>query len=86
MTGHGHYSSEYMKLLSAIYAAGTVPCESYPELFFPEDIPEPEVRHQATVIAKAMCSSCPVKITCFEYALETDQRHGIWGGTSPDER
>jgi len=33
-----------------------------------------------------MCSGCPVKITCFEYALETDQRHGIWGGTSPNER
>lgn len=86
MTGHPHYSSEYMKLLSAIHTAGTVACESYPEMFFPEDVPDPVIRHQFTVIAKAMCARCPVKTVCFEYALETDQRHGIWGGTSPDER
>lgn len=86
MTGYGHYSSEYMKLLYSIQAAGSVPCESYPEIFFPEDIPEPDIRRQLTIIAKEMCSDCPVKIQCFEYALETDQRHGIWGGTSPDER
>lgn len=55
-------------------------------MFFPEEVPDPVIRHQFTVIAKAMCSRCPVKTVCFEYALETDQRHGIWGGTSPDER
>lgn len=86
MTGQGHYSSEYIKLLSAVHAAGTVPCESYPEIFYPEDVPDPEIRRQFTLIAKAMCAGCSVKTVCFEYALETDQRHGIWGGTSPDER
>lgn len=86
MTGHGHFTSAYMALLSEIYKAGSVPCESYPDIFFPEDVPEPDLRRQLTIVAKEMCSGCPVKTQCFEYALETDQRHGIWGGTSPDER
>jgi WhiB family redox-sensing transcriptional regulator len=55
-------------------------------MFFPEDIPDPNIRHTVTVIAKGMCGGCPVKNQCFEYALETQQKHGIWGGTSPDER
>jgi hypothetical protein len=86
MQQHRHYSSLYTELLYSINQAKPVPCESFPELFFPEDIPEPELRHSATVLAKAMCDGCVIKEKCFEYALETDQRHGIWGGTSPDER
>lgn len=82
----GLYTSAYMKLLSSIRAAGSVPCEKHPELWFPEDIADPQVRHQATIVAKGMCYDCPVKKQCFEYALETDQRYGIWGGTSPEER
>ena len=83
---HGRLSSQYIRLLSAIHAVGKVPCESYPDMFFPEDIPDPNIRHTVTVIAKGMCGGCPVKNQCFEYALETQQKHGIWGGTSPDER
>jgi WhiB family transcriptional regulator, redox-sensing transcriptional regulator len=29
---------------------------------------------------------CPVIDDCLEYALETNQRSGIWGGTSERER
>ena len=75
-----------MKLLSSIRTAGGVPCEKNPELWFPEDFDDPEMRHQATVVAKGICHDCPIRQQCFEYALETDQRHGVWGGTSPDER
>lgn len=63
-----------------------MPCEDYPALFYPEDIPEPEVRHSAAVVAKALCNGCPVLQDCFEYALVSEQKHGIWGATSPDER
>ena len=37
-------------------------------------------------VAKGFCYDCPVKKQCFQYALRTNQRHGIWGGTSPEER
>jgi WhiB family redox-sensing transcriptional regulator len=41
------------------------------ELFFP--------------IATAVCGRCKVRADCLSYALETMQ-HGIWGGTTEDER
>jgi WhiB family redox-sensing transcriptional regulator len=65
---------------------GGVPCEEYPQLFYPEDYPNPEDRILATKTAKKICQTCPIIEQCFEYALETDQRHGIWGGTSPEQR
>lgn len=86
MPGLGHLSSSYVQLLSKIYQAGGVPCEDAPDLFFPEDLPEPELRKSAGLIAKSLCQKCPVLSDCFEYALTTEQKHGIWGGTSPDER
>ena len=36
--------------------------------------------------AKQVCDECPVKIDCLDYALETNQDSGIWGGTSEEER
>jgi WhiB family redox-sensing transcriptional regulator len=59
-------------------------CSGYPNtLFFPSS----EVLDDAPVArAKAVCSVCPVVEDCLEYALETNQRSGIWGGTSEQER
>ena len=50
-----------------------------PEAFFPE-------KGGSTREAKRVCSSCEVKVECLEYALENDERFGIWGGLSEDER
>ena len=36
--------------------------------------------------AKQVCDECPVKTKCLEFALETNQDSGIWGGTSEEER
>ncbi|MEQ1698689.1 MAG: WhiB family transcriptional regulator [Ilumatobacteraceae bacterium] len=36
--------------------------------------------------AKQVCGECPVHNECLEYALETNQDSGIWGGTSEEER
>lgn len=83
---HRHLSSSYTKLLYDIHQSKGVPCEDYPELFFPEDIVNVEIKMLAIKSAKKMCDDCPIKMKCFEYALETDQRHGIWGGTLPHER
>jgi WhiB family redox-sensing transcriptional regulator len=35
--------------------------------------------------AKAVCGRCRVRADCLSYALRTMQ-HGIWGGTTGDER
>ena len=50
-----------------------------PEAFFPE-------KGGSTREAKRVCSSCEVRAECLEYALENDERFGIWGGLSERER
>ena len=50
-----------------------------PEAFFPE-------KGGSTREAKRVCTGCEVKAECLEYALENDERFGIWGGLSERER
>ena len=50
-----------------------------PEAFFPE-------KGGSTREAKKVCRSCDVRAECLEYALENDERFGIWGGMSERER
>lgn len=50
-----------------------------PEAFFPE-------KGGSTRDAKKICGTCEVRTQCLEYALENDERFGIWGGLSERER
>ena len=50
-----------------------------PEAFFPE-------KGGSTRDAKRICTSCDVRGECLEYALNNDERFGIWGGLSERER
>ena len=36
--------------------------------------------------AKVLCAVCPVLEECLEYALETREPHGVWGGLNEMER
>ena len=36
--------------------------------------------------AKSICAACPVRRRCLEYAIAADERYGIWGGLTKDER
>ncbi len=36
--------------------------------------------------AKEVCGECPVSSECLEYALETNQDSGIWGGLDEEQR
>jgi len=53
--------------------------ETDPEAFFPE-------KGGSTREAKAVCLACEVRQDCLGYALENDERFGIWGGVSERER
>jgi WhiB family redox-sensing transcriptional regulator len=55
-----------------------------PELFFPIAAAGPGVPQVAA--AKAVCRGCPVCAECLCYAMQTAQDHGVWGGTTEDER
>lgn len=37
-------------------------------------------------VVKAVCGYCPVTDPCLQYALETNEEAGSWGGTGEDER
>jgi WhiB family redox-sensing transcriptional regulator len=58
--------------------------EADPELFFPVAALGPGAGQTAR--AKAVCAACRVRRQCLQYALATRQMHGVWGGTSEDER
>jgi WhiB family redox-sensing transcriptional regulator len=55
-----------------------------PELFFPVGTTGPALTQIER--AKAVCRRCDVTAQCLEWALETNQDAGIWGGLSEDER
>ncbi len=50
-----------------------------PEAFFPE-------KGGSTRDAKKICEGCDVRAQCLEFALQHDERFGIWGGLSERER
>lgn len=53
--------------------------ETDAEAFFP-------VQGGSSRAAKRTCRACPVTDSCLEYAMDTHQEFGIWGGTSERER
>ncbi|WP_052915702.1 WhiB family transcriptional regulator [Mycobacterium haemophilum] len=53
--------------------------QSNPEVFFP-------AKGGAVREAKEICLLCKVRIACLEYALQHDERFGVWGGLSEHER
>lgn len=48
-----------------------------PDLFYPEMT---DGAMATIALAKRVCRFCPVKTPCLVYALETDERFGVWGG------
>lgn len=50
-----------------------------PDLFFPE-------KGGSASQAKKVCSGCPVRERCLNYALTNRIEHGVWGGLSPKRR
>ena len=58
-------------------------CEN-PELFFPIGNTGPALLQSEEV--KAVCRRCEVMETCLEWAIESGQDAGVWGGMSEDER
>jgi WhiB family redox-sensing transcriptional regulator len=55
-----------------------------PDMFFPVSAHGPGQDEISR--AKAVCAACQVRRQCLQFALATHQAHGVWGGTTEDER
>jgi hypothetical protein len=55
-----------------------------PESFFPE---KGQNTHRPSAEAKAICwGGCPVRAECLQWAMENNERYGVWGGYTEQER
>lgn len=55
--------------------------------FYPPMRPEKKsVRVAREQRAKAVCAKCMVRTQCLEHALRSNERYGIWGGLTDNER
>lgn len=45
----------------------------------------PQTKAEAQA-ALAICAVCPVRDECLRHALETNERFGVWGGTTEQQR
>lgn len=71
-------------LLSAVgereeWLDGALCAQTDPEVFFPD-------KGGSVQQAKAVCGRCTVRAECLAYALEHDERYGVFGGMSVRER
>ena len=56
-------------------------------VFYPPMRPERKaVRLAREQRAKAVCASCTVRQECLDHALATNERFGVWGGTTEKQR
>lgn len=61
---------------------GTQLCTTYStDIFYPEEYEDANVAQ-----AKTICNDCWIKDKCLAYALSTNEKEGVWGGTTPIER
>lgn len=57
-----------------------------PALFFGPDAEREPGRLAREASARAICSGCPVRTACLEYAMDRPARYGLWGGLNEAER
>ena len=57
-------------------------CRDMPsEIWYP-----PRSTKSAYDEALAICGICPVRQQCLDHAISQDEKHGVWGGTTPRDR
>jgi WhiB family redox-sensing transcriptional regulator len=55
-----------------------------PEIFFPVSGAGASARQ--IDLAKRICAHCQVRQECLAFAMRNGESHGIWGGTTPEDR
>ncbi len=60
-------------------------CKGRTPLFFPPKAERPQARARREARANLLCSNCPVRTPCREFARENHE-YGFWGGESEEDR
>jgi WhiB family transcriptional regulator, redox-sensing transcriptional regulator len=55
-----------------------------PDAWFP--VRGDEASRKTARVAYAICAACPVRAQCLDWAINTRQVHGIWGGMGQHNR
>jgi WhiB family redox-sensing transcriptional regulator len=55
-----------------------------PDLFFP--IASGTIASIQVKKAQQICAGCQVRQECFDFAMRSGETHGVWGGTTPEDR
>ena len=66
-------------LIPAPWTVDAACADADPALFFGE-------HGRPATEAKAMCAGCLVRSACLDFALQSHERFGIWGGLTDKER
>ena len=71
------HAREEWEALAAALCDRRVPCQEEPDRWFART-PDAD--------AVAACGTCPARAECLAYAMAADERHGVWGGTTAEQR
>jgi Transcription factor WhiB len=77
-------TAAWLELTHVLEQVGTVPCRTGDAAAWWPDARQ--VHSPPTRAALDACRRCPAAAPCLAYAMAADERYGIWGGTTPDER
>lgn len=59
------------------------------QLFFPKEPDDPQLSAIAEAdytYARKVCATCPHQAECADWAIEKNERFGMWGGLTPRDR
>lgn len=60
-------------------------CSGRLELFFAKKAERPQARARREAKANMLCTACPVRIPCRDFARENHE-YGFWGGENEEDR
>jgi WhiB family transcriptional regulator, redox-sensing transcriptional regulator len=55
-------------------------------VFFDHEDTRGEKRATLLAAARTICATCPIRSECLDYAVDSGQQFGVWGGLTAAER